>query len=83
MEPQTRIHRLRIGVWDFFEEVELALPRIPLARLLGTYRDIVECVPYVIRMVHDVLNIPGCAFLVVAYAAIELIRALIPATNIW
>ena len=81
--PETRIHHLRIGVWDFFEELELDLPGIPLAPLLGRYRDIVECVPYVIRMVNDVLNIPGCAFLVVVYAATEFIQALIPATSIW
>ncbi|KAI1785736.1 HlyB/MsbA family ABC transporter [Ganoderma leucocontextum] len=82
-KPETHIHHLRIGVWDFYEEVEDKLPNIPLAPLLGRYRDIVECVPYVIRMLNDVLSIPGCAFFVAVYAATQLIQALIPATSIW
>ena len=81
--PKTHIRHVRIGVWDFYEEIEHELPGIPFAQLLGKFRDIVECVPYVIRMFNDVLSIPGCAFLVAAYAATELIQALIPATSIW
>ena len=82
-KPKTHIRHARIGVWDFYEEVEDELPGIPFAQMLGKYRDIVECVPYVIRMFNDVLSIPGCAFLVVAYAATELIQALTPAMTIW
>ena len=78
-----RIRRAHIGVWDFYEAMDDETPRIPLAPLYAKYKDAVDCFPYIVRMINDVLSIPGCAFLVFAYAATELIQAFIPAISIW
>ena len=83
VKSRTKINRSRIGVWDFYEEVEVDPPRISLAELQRRYRDFADTLPYVVLMVKDVLAIPGCASLMIAYAAAEFFQALIPATLIW
>ena len=52
-----RIRRAHIGVWDFYEAMDDETPRIPLAPLYAKYRDAVDCFPYILRMINDVLSI--------------------------
>ncbi|EJF56134.1 HlyB/MsbA family ABC transporter [Dichomitus squalens LYAD-421 SS1] len=77
------IRRAHIGVWDCYEAVDDEGPAIPFASLYSKYNDAVECVPYIVRMINDVLSIPGCALLVFAYAATDLVQAFLPAISIW
>ncbi|KAI0716183.1 P-loop containing nucleoside triphosphate hydrolase protein [Cerioporus squamosus] len=80
---KTRIKRARLGVWDFYEEIEVDSPRFALAPILNKLRELVDCLPYLMRMFKDVLSIPGCAPLVLIYALAQLGDALVPAIAIW
>ena len=79
----THIKLRRLGVWDFYEEVEPPLPWIATAPLLDKCNELLECWPYVLRMLRDVFTIPGCSTLVLVYAITELGLALTPAVTIW
>ncbi|TFK85028.1 P-loop containing nucleoside triphosphate hydrolase protein [Polyporus arcularius HHB13444] len=80
---KTHIKRSRLGVWDFYEEIEVDRPRLALAPLLAKLRELVDCLPYLVRVFKDVLSIPGCAPLVLIYAMAQLGDALVPAIAIW
>ncbi len=79
----VRVDHASVGVWDFYEEVDDVRPRFSLARILERCIVIIECVPYSIRMVNDLWGIRGCALLMVAYVATEVIQGLIPVASIW
>ena len=82
-QPRTRIKRSQLGVWDFYEELEVDRPRFALAPLVDKLKELVDCLPYLMRVFKDVLSIPGCASLVIIYAAAQLSGALVPAATIW
>ncbi|RPD56247.1 P-loop containing nucleoside triphosphate hydrolase protein [Lentinus tigrinus ALCF2SS1-7] len=81
--PKTHIKRSRLGVWDFYEEIEVDRPRFALAPLLSKLKELVHCLPYLLRMFKDVLSIPGCPPLVLIYVVAQLGGALVPAIAIW
>ena len=78
-----RVKHTKLGMWDLYEERELKLARIPGSSRLEKYMDLVEGLPYVWRMIKDVLSIPTCAFLLLVYAVTELGRAIFPAVGLW
>ena len=45
--------------------------------------DLLEGLPYVRRMVKDVLSIPTCALLLLMYAVAQLGQAIFPAIELW
>ena len=77
------VKHTRLGVWDLYEEHEPKLARIPGSAKLEKYLELFEGLPYVWRMVRDVLSIPTCAFLLAIYAATELGQAIFPALGLW
>ena len=79
----SRVKHTRLGVWDLYEEFEPKLARVPGAARLEKYMEILECMPYVRRMVRDVLSIPSCAVLFALHALINLGKAVIPALGLW
>ena len=79
----SSVKHTRLGVWDLYEEFEPGLVRVPGASRLEKYMDILECTPYVWRMVRDVLSIPSCAVLCVLHALINLGMAVVPALGLW
>lgn len=81
--PKTEIKRSRLGLWDFYEEVEIDGARISLVPLLAKLHELSECLPYVARMFKDVLSVPGCTWLMLVYAATQICDAIIPAASIW
>ena len=83
-EIRTRIEHKRYGVWDYYEEFDLTnRPWLVTAPILDQWNEIVLCLPYVVRMLKDVFNIPGCNVLMLEYATTELGMALIPAVTVW
>ena len=82
-QPKTRITRSQLGVWDFYEELEVDRLRFALAPLVVRFKELMDCLPYIMRMFKDVLSIPGCTSLLLIYAAAHLGNALVPAATIW
>ncbi|EJF60391.1 hypothetical protein DICSQDRAFT_162011 [Dichomitus squalens LYAD-421 SS1] len=78
-----RVRHTKIGVWDLYEEREPKLSRIPGSVKLERYLELLEGLPYVWRMIKDVINIPTCAFLLFIYALVELGQAIFPAAGLW
>ena len=78
-----RVKHTRLGVWDLYEEHEPKLANVPGASRLEKYMDIIECGPYVWRMLKDVLGIPSCAVLLALHTAIQVALAVIPALTLW
>ncbi|RPD56235.1 P-loop containing nucleoside triphosphate hydrolase protein [Lentinus tigrinus ALCF2SS1-7] len=81
--PKTHIKRSRLGVWDFYEEIEVDRPRFALAPMLSKLKELVDCFPYLVRMFKDVFSIPGCPPLVLIFAMAHLADAFVPAVTIW
>ncbi|KAI0762242.1 hypothetical protein C8Q74DRAFT_137660 [Fomes fomentarius] len=79
----TRIEHKHFGVWEFFEEIESVGRWLTAVPLLGNFTDLMDCWPYLLRMLRDVLSIPGCSHLALIYATTTLGLALIPAITIW
>ena len=78
-----RVKHVRMGVWDLYEEHEPKLANIPGSSRLEKYMDIMECLPYVGRMIRDVLSIPSCAFFLGLYVLCNLGQAFLPALGLW
>ena len=79
----TRVTHTRIGVWDLYEARDTAAPRVPGASTLERAWDAYACLPYLARMVADVLSIRSCWFLLLAYGAAEVVSSLLPAAALW
>ena len=74
----------KIGVWDWYEEVDPDRSQISvISRLRKSYTDLAGSFPYVIRMFRDVLSIPGCRPHLAVFGLTELGLALVPAASIW
>ncbi|KAM5543268.1 hypothetical protein V8D89_003142 [Ganoderma adspersum] len=78
-----RIKHTKFGAWDLYEEREPKLARIQGSSRLEKYMDLLEGLPYVWRMLKDVLSIPTCALLLLLYAVAEVGQAIFPALGLW
>jgi hypothetical protein len=78
-----RVKHTRVGVWDLYEELQTDLPPIPGASRLEKYAEIVQSMPYVVRMLKDILSIKRCGVLLSAYLVVEVLISLIPALALW
>ena len=73
----------RTGIWDCYEE-KSPDGRVPL--FLGIAKQFAEvrrCSPYVVRLVKDVIGIPGCKARLGVYAITEHLVGLVPALSLW
>ncbi|KAI0743363.1 hypothetical protein C8Q80DRAFT_1106739 [Daedaleopsis nitida] len=77
------VHHTRIGVWDVYEEKEPKLAHIPGSSKIEKYAELFEGLPYVWRLIVDILSIPTCAFLLMIYVGAELGIAIFPAIGLW
>ncbi|KAG1809949.1 P-loop containing nucleoside triphosphate hydrolase protein [Suillus plorans] len=57
--------------------------RISSLSILETYAQMLQNMPYVVRMLKDMYSIPRCFILISAYLVVELLGALIPAFSLW
>ena len=80
---RRRVKHTRLGVWDLYEEREPKLAKVPWSSKLEKYMELLECLPYVWRMLKDVLNIPLCATLLVIFVIVEIGQAVFPAVGLW
>ncbi|KAJ8595027.1 P-loop containing nucleoside triphosphate hydrolase protein [Rhizopogon salebrosus TDB-379] len=79
-----RVKHTSVGVWDLYEERQKAdMPPIPGSSRLETYAQIVQCMPYVVRMLKDILSIRRCRVLLSAYLVVEVLTSLEPAISLW
>ncbi|KAH9917929.1 P-loop containing nucleoside triphosphate hydrolase protein [Epithele typhae] len=79
----SRVKHTRLGVWDLYEEQEPKLAKVPGTSRFEQYMDLIECMPYVWRMVKDVLGIPSCAFLFAVHVACQFARAMMATLGTW
>jgi hypothetical protein len=82
-EDTDRVKHTSVGVWDLYEEHQTNMPPIPGSSRLETYAQIVQCTPYVVRMLKDILSIKRCRVLLSAYLVVELLTSLTPAVSLW
>ena len=74
----------RIGVWDYYEEKDPDGGRLPsISSWKQKVSDVVESLPYAIRMIKDILNIPGIRGHLLIYVAVQLGSSVVPAASIW
>ncbi|KAI0363046.1 P-loop containing nucleoside triphosphate hydrolase protein [Pilatotrama ljubarskyi] len=79
-----RVKHTRLGVWDLYEEKPQAKAlSIPGASILENQAEILKSLPYVSRMIKDVLSIPTCKLLLSIFFALELAKASLPALALW
>ncbi|KAI0779878.1 hypothetical protein C8Q74DRAFT_1456295 [Fomes fomentarius] len=79
----SHVKQTRLGVWDLYEEKEPKLAHVPGAPKLEKYMELFEGLPYVWRMLKDILGIPTCAVLLAIYVAAQIGRAVFPALELW
>ncbi|KAJ8582269.1 P-loop containing nucleoside triphosphate hydrolase protein [Rhizopogon salebrosus TDB-379] len=82
-EDTDRVKHTSVGVWDLYEEHQTNMPPIPGSSRFETYAQIVQCTPYVVRMLKDILSIKRCRVLLSAYLVVELLTSLTPAVSLW
>ncbi|KAH9930399.1 P-loop containing nucleoside triphosphate hydrolase protein [Epithele typhae] len=79
----TRVKHTRIGIWDLYEETNPALDHVPGSSWFERTVEAYECLPYLVRMVSDVLAIRSCWIILISYATAEVLHSLIPAASLW
>lgn len=77
------IKHTRIGAWDLYEEIQPELIHIPGSSRLEPYLEIVQSLPYVLRMLKDIGSIRACWFHLALYLIVECIASLVPAISLW
>jgi hypothetical protein len=82
-QDARRFKHTRLGIWDLYEERQSHLPRIPTSSISETYTQIIQGVPFLVRMLKDVLRIKRCSMLLSAYLVVEVLTSLIPAVSLW
>ncbi|KAI0668740.1 P-loop containing nucleoside triphosphate hydrolase protein [Trametes maxima] len=78
-----RVKHTRIGVWDLYEELNPDLEHVPGATWLEKVLEAYACLPYLVRMLKDILSIRSCWLLLVSYLAADFLHSLIPAASLW
>ncbi|KIK38572.1 hypothetical protein CY34DRAFT_25587 [Suillus luteus UH-Slu-Lm8-n1] len=79
-QDARRVKRSRIGVWDLYEERPTDNPG---SSILETYARIRESLPYVVRMLKDILSIKRVRRLLPIFLVVEVLGSLTPAVSIW
>ncbi|KAG6332407.1 hypothetical protein ID866_6678 [Astraeus odoratus] len=78
-----RIKHTRMGVWDLYEERQTDRIPISYSSRLETYAEMLQGLPYVLRMLKDICSMRRCLMLMSLYLLVEVAAALIPAVSIW
>ncbi|KAI0757800.1 P-loop containing nucleoside triphosphate hydrolase protein [Daedaleopsis nitida] len=78
-----RVKHTRIGVWDLYEEINPDLQHVPGRPWIEKTYEAYAALPYLLKMIQDIMAIRSCWPLVGAYAAAEILNSLIPAATLW
>ena len=78
----------KLGVWDLYEELNPdSDSRFSLPSWLTTvpelYDELVRSLPYLQRMVKDIIGIKQCQVQLVSFFALRLLLSLLPAVELW
>ncbi|KAI9062254.1 P-loop containing nucleoside triphosphate hydrolase protein [Trametes sanguinea] len=79
----SRVKHTRLGVWDVYEDQSSRISALPGWWTVEKYAEVVNCLPYVWRMLKDILSIPACAFLFGIFCVTQGSVALVPALALW
>lgn len=82
-EDSHRVKHTKIGVWDLYEQVTPDFKHIPGSSWLEKTLESYACLPYLLRMIQDILSIRSCWVLLGSYAVAEVLQSLIPAASLW
>ncbi|KAI0716191.1 P-loop containing nucleoside triphosphate hydrolase protein [Cerioporus squamosus] len=78
------VKHTRTGVWDEYVEVDPDAGKLPIrAAVVKKYKNVARSMPYLARMVKDVLGIPGCKSQAGLYVGASLGTAVLPAATLW
>jgi hypothetical protein len=80
---EKNVKHTRIGVWDFYEDRNPQLARIPGSSRLESLLEIIPSLPYVWRMFNDLRNIDNLWPLLSMYLVVEVVASLVPAVSLW
>ena len=72
----TIIHHSNFGVWDLYQEEK---KHATLSQSTHFY----HALPFLYKMIKDILSIPSCSFYLSAYICVELFSSLLPAISLW
>ncbi|KAI9062263.1 P-loop containing nucleoside triphosphate hydrolase protein [Trametes sanguinea] len=79
----SRVKHTRIGVWDVYEDQSSRISTLPGSWTVEKYAEVINCLPYVWRMLKDILCIPACTFLFALFCVTQGSVALVPALALW
>lgn len=82
-DDTTRVRHTRIGVWDLYEELDSEVERLPGSTKFQQLHDVKQCFPYLLRMLGDIASLRNCWVLLLAYAGVTVVLALLPAMSLW
>ncbi|RPD56236.1 HlyB/MsbA family ABC transporter [Lentinus tigrinus ALCF2SS1-7] len=81
--PGRVVTHERAGIWDHYEERDPD-GRVPLfLGIAKQYSQLRQSSPYVVRLIKDVLSIPGCKPRLCEYVVTEHLIGLVPALSLW
>lgn len=78
-----RVKHTRLGVWDLYEEINPDLQHVPGRPWIEKTYEAYAALPYLLKMVRDILAIRSCWVLLAGYAVAEVLSSLIPAATLW
>ena len=82
-DDTTRVKHTRVGVWDLYEEINPDLQHIPGSSWIEKTLEAYACLPYLARMIRDILSIRSCLVLICSFGVAEMLLSLIPAASLW
>ncbi|KAF8350299.1 P-loop containing nucleoside triphosphate hydrolase protein [Amanita rubescens] len=79
------IRHTKLGVWDLYEELNPNSFSLPswLTTFPELYDELVRSLPYLLRMVKDIVGIRSCRVQLVSFIVMRLLLSLLPAVDIW
>ncbi|KZT24691.1 P-loop containing nucleoside triphosphate hydrolase protein [Neolentinus lepideus HHB14362 ss-1] len=82
-DDTTKVKHSKLGVWELYEEISNSQTFVPVPSKFKEYREYADGLPYIWRMLKDILILQDCHLLLVLYAAVTALSALVPAVSLW
>jgi hypothetical protein len=82
-DDSKNVRHTKFGVWDFYQERQPELARIPGAAKVQPYLEIYQSLPFVWRMLKELGQIKSCWTLLSLYLLIVFLASLVPALSLW
>ena len=82
-EDSKNVKHSYLGVWDLYEERHPELSRIPGASRAESSLEIIQSLPYLLRMIKDIGSIKNCWLLLSSYLFVITLSSLVPAVALW